>query len=111
MNVLTLLTHLQPQQMTEPNQPFVYIVLDPDRIGGPIIQGVYTTLEGATYGARVLGSNPEVIPEEGDEIRIITARCIDTITSKHELILHLKDNNEATEPAPVLNIDLEEETN
>lgn len=71
--------------MIDPVNEYVWVVLNPDN--GIEILSVYTSAEGAHAAARQAQELLE--PEEGDEIRTICCRLIDTATAINEMNDHL----------------------
>ena len=61
----------------------VYVVFDP---AGPYIQGVYTTTESASIGARMAMEAEHI--EHGDTVSIIASKAYDIIGAHNQLYIH-----------------------
>jgi len=61
----------------------VYVVVDPS---GPFVQGVYTTTEAASIGARMSIEAEHV--EHGDTVSIIASKIYDTVGAHNSLYIH-----------------------
>ena len=61
----------------------IYVVVDPT---GPYVQGVYSTPEGAAYGARMTIETDNI--EHGDTVSIIASHYYETSKAAHMLYIH-----------------------
>ena len=68
---------------TEIMTDLVYVVVDPT---GPYVQGVYTTTEGASIGARMSMEAEHI--EHGDTVSIVASKIYDTVGAHSSLYIH-----------------------